>query len=406
MNQRTLFTQQTPIRLAIVQMALASALLAGCGGGGPDTSGTGSIATAAAPTFATGPITGFGSVIVNGVRFDDSSASVTDDEGNAGSSGDLMLGMTTEIHGDAISDDTNGSHSVARAIVFGAALLGPVTAIDAAARTLTILGQTVRVLDTTVLDSRLVGGFAGIAVGAILEVHGQLDATTGAYTATRVSPSLAPSGYKIRGIVANLDTTARTFTIGGTLISYASVANVPADLANGVVLRARLQTTQIAGAWVATRIATARPHVDDGDVARVRGTVSAFTSTTLFSVNGIPVDATNAQFDNGAAGIVLGAQVEVRGPTSNGVIIATKVTVQSHEQIRDDGFELHGAVTALDAVAKTFVLRGVTVSYASPEVRFDNGSVASLAVGVQLEAKGTLSADGTQLRATLIEFGK
>ncbi len=405
MHHRPSPTTRPPVRFALGQLAIATLLLAGCGGSGPDMSGTGSpVVGSSAPSFAAGTITGFGSVIVEGVRFDDSSAAVSDDDGNPGSTSDLKLGMTAEIHGGAISDDANGSHSIATAIVFGAALIGPVSAVDATARTLVILGQTVHVLDTTVLDARLVGGFAGIAVGAVVEMHGQLDATTGAYTATRIGPSLAPAGYKIRGVVANLDTTAKTFTMGGTLISYATVS-APADIANGTLLSVRLQTTQVAGAWVATHIA-GKPRVDDGNVARVEGAVTAFTSTTQFSVNGLPVDATNAQFDKGTSGLVLGAHVDVRGTSSNGVIMATRVTVESQQQIHDDGFELHGTIATLDPVAKTFVLRGVTVSYADPAILFDGGSAATLAVGVQLEVRGTLSADGTQLLAARIEFGK
>ncbi|MDQ6629808.1 MAG: DUF5666 domain-containing protein [Pseudomonadota bacterium] len=357
-------------------------------------------------SFATGAITGFGSVIVNGVRFDDSVAAVADDDGNVGRSTDLKLGMTLEIHGDAIADDATGSHSIARAIVFGAALLGPVSAVDAATKTLVVLGQTVHVLDTTVLDDRLVGGFAGIAVGSVLEIHGQLEATTGAYSASRAGPSLAAAGFKIRGIVGSLDSVAKTFRIGGTSISYATVANVPVDLANGSLISVRLQTAQVAGNWVATRISSSKPRADDGDAARIEGAITAFTSTTQFSVNGIAVDASHAQFDKGMVGLVLGAQVEVRGVSSNGVITATRVTVESHQEVHDRGFELHGAVTALDAVAKSFVLRGVTVSYADPAVRFDDGGAATLAVGVQLEAQGTLSADGTKLLASRIEFGK
>ena len=50
----------------------AFALLTGCGGGGGvDSGGTG-----VTPSVSAGPITGFGSVIVAGVRFDDSTATV------------------------------------------------------------------------------------------------------------------------------------------------------------------------------------------------------------------------------------------------------------------------------------------------------------------------------------------
>ena len=175
-------------RHLFLQLAAAALLLAGCGGGG--SAGPSSGGTGVAPTsFTAGHISGFGSIIVNGVRYDDSAALVTDDDGNRSSREALKLGMRVEIHGGGISDDGKGPRAAASEIRHGAELRGPVSAMDAMARTLVVLGQTVRVLDTTVIDERLVGGFAGIAVGAVLEVHGTLDAATGVYTATRLEPT-------------------------------------------------------------------------------------------------------------------------------------------------------------------------------------------------------------------------
>ncbi len=395
-----------PVGQLITQFICTAALLAGCGGGGdagPSSGGTG--AAPPASSFAAGTITGFGSIIVNGVRFDDSAAVVTDDEGGASSKDLLRLGMTATVKGGAISNDGTGARARASEISFGAAVVGPVSAVNAAAKSLVVVGQTVLVLDTTVIDARLVGGFAGIVVGSLLEVHGALDATTGTITATRLEPTAAASGYKLRGIVAALDTTARTFTIGGALISYAGVATVPANLANGLLLRVRLQTAQVGGAWVATRLGDARPRVADADEAHLEGSITAFTSTTTFSVNGIPVDATNARFPNGTAGIVLGARVEVEGTSANGIVVARSVDIEDREARRAEGFELHGAITALDATAKTFVLRGITVAYGTAGVVYRKGTEAQLAVGVQLEVRGTLSPDGTRLQATRISFG-
>ena len=401
MNLRSFLAPRSSARLLVAQAAFAAVLVAGCGGGGtssPSSGGTG------ASSFAAGPITGFGSIIVNGVRFDDSKARVSNDDGSASSKDNLKLGMTAEVHGGAISDDGTGPKAAATDITFGAALVGPVAALDATAKSLVVLGQTVLVLDTTVFDERLVGGFTGITVGMLVEVHGTLDPTTGIYTATRVESTMALAGYKIRGIVANLDTTAKTFTMGGTLISYAGVTSVPPDLANGLLLAVRLQTAQVAGAWVATRLGAGAPKMEDADEADLKGAITAFTSTTQFSVNGIPVDATNAQFEGGSAGIVLGAQVEVKGTSSNGVVIAKEVSVETQEDVRAAGFELHGAIMAIGTTAQTFQVRGVTVSYASPSVVFARGTAAQLAVGVPVVVHGTLSTDGTTVQATRIAF--
>ena len=394
-----------PLGHLIAQLACTAALLAGCGGGGDAGPSSGGTGAAPASSFAAGPITGFGSIIVNGVRFDDSTALVTDDEGAASSKDLLRLGMTATVKGGAISNDGTGARARASEISFGAAVVGPVSAANAATKSLVVLGQTVLVLDTTVIDARLVGGFAAIAVGSVLEVHGTLDATTGTITATRIEPTAAAAGYKLRGIVAGLNATARTFTIGGALISYAGVATVPANFGNGLLLRVRLQTAQVGGAWVATRLGDARPRVADADEAHLEGSITAFTSTTTFSVNGIPVDATNARFPNGIAGIVLGARVEVEGTSANGIVVARSVEIEDREARRAEGFELHGAITALDATAKTFVLRGITVAYGTAGVVYRKGTEAQLAVGVQLEVRGTLSTDGTRLQATRISIG-
>ncbi|MEO8526866.1 MAG: DUF5666 domain-containing protein, partial [Caldimonas sp.] len=313
--------------------------------------------------------------------------------------------MTAEVRAGKVSDDGSGPRARADGITFGPAVVGPVSAVDGAARSLVVLGQTVLVLDTTVLDSRLTGGFTGITVGMLMEVHGTLDASTGVVTATRLEPAAAASGFRLRGIVAGLDTAAKTFRIGGALISFADVTVVPADLANGLLLRVRVQPAQVGSAWVATRLGDARPHVEDADEAHLKGSITAFTSTAAFSVNGIPVDASAAVFSGGTAGIVLGAQVEVKGASLNGTVIATRVSVETHEARRAEGFELHGTVSALDTTAKTFVLRSVTVNYGAAGVEFSHGTVAQLANGAQLEAQGVLSADGSTLAVTRISFG-
>src|SRR5262245_31816300 len=96
--------------LSRVSRGLAAAfltllLVAGCGGdGGVDSGGTG-----AAASFASGPITGFGSVIVAGVRFDERGATVQDADGNVRPASDLALGMTVEVRGGRIAPDANGN---------------------------------------------------------------------------------------------------------------------------------------------------------------------------------------------------------------------------------------------------------------------------------------------------------
>ncbi len=392
---------------ATLAVALAAAtVLVACGGGGGD-AGTAAATTAtpAATTsaaFALGTISGFGSVVVGGVRYDDSRASISDEDGNTHRSSDLRLGMVVAL--DAGSVDRATATGLAERIRFGSEIVGPVGTIDTTASTLTLLGQTVLVTASTVFDSTLSGGLSALTAGAVIEVHGLLDQTTGQITATRIEPKTGATAYKLRGVVASLDTTAKTFKIGSETINYAGVATVPSTLADGAVVRVLLQTTQVSGAWVATRLAPGS-RVPSGTVpeAHVEGRITAFTSNTAFVINGLTIDATNASFPDGTAGVVLGARVEVEGRLNNGVLVASKVEIEDR---RDHGIrklELHGAIASIDTTAKTFVVKAVTVSYAGT-VTYKDGAEADLALGKNVEVRGTLSADRTKLEATRIEF--
>lgn len=392
--------------LGLVTVICAAAALVACGGGGS----TGSTAPEARSAFASGPITGFGSIIVNGVRFDDSSASVSDDDGTSRSRSDLRLGMMTEVISSGITSDDSGSRSTARSIRFGSEIVGPVTSVAADGKSLVVLGQTVLISTTTLFDDSLRGGLAGIVPGtSIVEVHGLFDATTGAYTATRIEPESSPRQYKLRGAVSDIDKTARTFRVGGgtETISYANIAaSVTSALDNGLIVRVKLQTTQVDGKWVATQVESGVRRLDDHDETEIKGniTASTFAVDKKFSVNGLPVDATGASFPKGTAGIVLGARVEIKGSTANGIILATRVKPESNDDDSTETYELHGSISAFDATAKTFLLRGVTVSFAEGGIEYRKGTEANLGNGRNVEVKGLRNSDGTRLTAIRISY--
>lgn len=406
--QPTSLTRIAGWRAALALTLASAAALVACGGGGSDagTPGFAAPGVTASANYAEGPISGFGSVVVGGVRYDDSKATISDDDGASHDSSALKLGMVVQISASSVNR-TAGTATAAR-VRFGSQTVGPIGTVDIAASTVVVLGQTVVITANTVFDSSLAGGLTALATkpaGTVVEVHGILDQSTGKITATRIELETDVTSYKLRGVVAALDPTAKTFKIGSELISYGGVAilDVPASLANGALVRVKLQTTQVAGAWVATRVGNGVRSHDDSPDAHVEGNITVFTSTTKFEINGLKVDATNARFEDGTAGIVLGARVEVSGSIADGVLVATKVEI---EDDRDGGrrqFELHGDIATLDAVAKTFVLRAVNVSYAGA-VTYKNGAATDLATGKRVEVHGVLSTDRTRLEAQRIEF--
>jgi Domain of unknown function (DUF5666) len=387
---------------AAALMACTATFLVGCGGGG-DSADSPALASESATSYASGPISGFGSVIVNGVRYDDSSATVLDDDDGGRSRDELKLGMMVEVDGAQMN--RAAAQGRALRIRFGSEIVGPVGSVDASTGTLVVLGQTVRITSTTVFDDSLVGGLAALTAGTVVEVHALFDAASGSYIATRIEDEDNTSFYKLRGLIANLDTAAKTFTIGSEVINYAglTVADLPGVLADGQRVRVRLQTAQVAGQWVAVALRPGVRKIEDREEAHLRGAITALTSTAAFEVNGLPVDAASANFPDGSAGVVLGAQVEVEGKVVNGVLVATKVELDARHAGERHGFELHGAISALDAATRSFTLRSVRISYGVGTV-FRDGSAADLADGRQVEVKGTPSSDRTTLQASRIDF--
>jgi Domain of unknown function (DUF5666) len=410
----------------LLAMLLAALTVAACGGGGggvdPGTGGTGS--------FSRGAITGFGSIIVNGVRHDNSSASVSDedDEDRPGrSNDDLKLGMVVTVSGTAGSGTGTATASV---ITFGSELKGPVQSINGSTmtatsttstgtgtgtgtptvvtgtQTLVILGQTVIVGTRTVFDPlSLPGGFADIKVGNVLEIHGHLDPAANKLMATRINLEDNANAYKITGNISSLSTGSKSFKIGSETISYSAINpdKLRVTPANGLTVKVRLSTSQtVTGTWDATRIKPAAKKAENRNKAELEGIITAFTNTSTFSVDGIPVDAGNARFDKGTAGIKLGARVEVKGSIVDGTLIASRVKLEEDND-EDNRNELHCVVTDLVAIDKTFKACGVIVKY-SDATTFKDGRVEDLKNGAKVEVKGTLAPGGTTVQAASIEF--
>lgn len=388
------FTRRTGL-LTVLGSALA---IAGCGGGGGD-GGMAAVGSGGTGSFWVGPITGFGSIIVNGVRFDDSVARVTDDDGND-MAGKLMLGMMVRVKGGKLTADGRAD---AATIEARSELLGPIDSINTGTSTLVVLGQTVRITPTTIFEDGL-AGLAALSAGNIVEVHGFVDPVNG-LTATRIErkePAKVKT-FKLQGTVSAFNATLKTFQLGSLTISFATSVNTPASLTltNGMLVRVRLASTQTTGTRTALKIHAVQMEIEDFDESEVKGTITAFTSATLFSVNGLPINASGASVP---AGLKLGDRVEVEGSLVKGVLMAKKVQLDDE---RDPlKFELHGTISSLDTVLKTFVLRGVTVNYSAGVVfsPSDKKSASDLVNGAKVEVKGVASADGTKLIAARISF--
>lgn len=381
-------------------LLLASALLAACGGeGGVDSGGTG-----ATPSVSSGPITGFGSVIVGGVRYDDSTASVEDEDGLPRGRDELRLGMTVEIESDAVATDATAR---ARLIRTGTELAGLVSAVDVAGTSFMLLGQQVLVDANTVFDERLSAGTGDLAglVGERVDVFAEYDAALQRYRATRVEPGVAGRGLRLRGPIEEANPLLRRLRIGGAVYCYDRADGVPASLAAGTWVRLQLELELSArpgcGVWEVRRFTRALREWADTDEVRLEGLVTARGAGSLFVVNGRVVDGSGVALP---AGLVAGARVELRGTVRAGVLRATRVELRSEADHRERGFELRGPIGTVSAAEGRFVLRGITVSTLRPGLELRGGTLADLVPGRRVEVRGVLAADRRTLEATRIDF--
>ncbi len=331
-------------------------LLAACGGAGEmGSGGTGA--------SAEGTVTGFGSIYVDGTRFDDTNAVVSSDDlaGNP-QSAETKLGQRVDV-GFAVD-------GVAQTVTVEPEVVGPV-GNEAVSGGFKVLGQTVLVnVDPTVGPVTQLDGYASLAEvmpNDLVEVHGvaQTASPGSAIQATRVEKRSGPLPFlRVAGTVAGLlpgALTGPTFTIGTIGVDARSSVVKPAGkaLANGqtVVVFARADALSSNGATLtATRIRI-RERASGSIPDYLGGVVSNYAGSNTFNVGDVVVRTTTAtQFQGGAP--QNGRYVQVRGDfNTSGELVANEVKARSNVLDAD----LRGIAIGYLASTQTFMIRGVLV---------------------------------------------
>jgi hypothetical protein len=386
--------------LCAVLAALLAGALGGCGGG-VGTEGTGGFS---ATSSATGPITGFGSIIVNGVHYDERSAAIDDDDAQSQPATKLALGMMVQVTGGAVTTDASGRQvATATQVRVNRALVGPVTARNTAAGTLTVLGRTVQTDSGTVLDSAFIGGLAGVAIGQVVEVYGSYNPSSSTLQATRIGLAAASSAYGVRGTVTAVDAANRTFVIDGQTCSSAGLADASA-LQVGTVVKVDLQSSpDNQGRWVAGSQRAGQPSGGnaDRDGVKLQGLIAAVSSATRLVIEGTVVDLSTAKLSGVPK---VGVSATVSGAMRSGVLVATEVQVSSSGGNSGRSFELEGKPSAVDLLARRLVLRGTVVNLGRADLVVKGGTLAQLSTSLKISIVGVLSADGTVVDATTVQI--
>src|SRR5437879_3639227 len=363
------------------------------------------------PVLATGTITGFGSIYVNGVHFQTSSATIRKN-GQTVAESQLAVGEVARVKGE--KNDTDGT-GVADSIDVDESVVGPIAAIDTTNSVVTVLGQTVKINTGTSFSMDVQpASLAGLKVGDVIRVSGLID-SSGNIVASRIERTGASAELQVLGTVASLDMTAHTFKINALVVNYSSAnltgfaSGQPSDGDLGEVQGTMFDATTMT--LTATHVARQQSEQEEAgsDEMEREGLITRFASATDFDVAGKPVTTTSSTvYRNGTAGdLALNAKVEVEGTlNSSNVLVASVVTFHHNGRI-----ELESTATALDATAGTLTVLGVQVTVTST-TRFEDKSstemekfnLSNIMVGDTVEVRGFESPAGSgKVVATRIE---
>ncbi len=386
-------------RLLVLLVAFA---VAACGGGGGD-SGVGSGGTGFSGTQI-GTVNGFGSVIVEGTRYDDSGASYSVDVDpsapRTGTAADARLGMQVEVAFDA-SDR-------AQSVRISAEVIGPVERLTADG--FVAAGQTVRIAVSGTLPTVLAGiaDLGDLAVGDRVEVYGQRDAS-GVVVATRVEriDGAAAAVTRVVGTVSAVDATARTLQIGTlTVVQNGATVVLPVGTTIAVGQRVAVWAAALpaSGRLTAAVVRVLSSSPGESASVRVGGVVRALDrGTTRFRIADVEVDAASASFVNGTLAELAELRVvRVRGTFTGSRLKATEVQYVRAEV--EAKAEVTGVIADFVSSA-SFVVRGTPVNASGSGVTFGNGSAANLTNGVLVKVEGTLVSGVLQASKVELQTG-
>jgi hypothetical protein len=331
----------TPIRHAIT-----AAMLCVAGACGIDQGGARIQPAAPSPTtiVVSGPITGFGSVHLNGLVLDTVGATVRIDGAPA---------VETNLHeGQMIRAIAERTGAALRALVIEQQenVIGPIDQIDATNGTMIVLGQRVRADDATRYDLPQVAGLVDLNAGDRVAISG-FSLSGGEILATHIGGADPTAPYQLAGSIASADSLALRFDLGGLTVDYSQsgvfdvATGIPqvgavvevrgATLANGVLVADEVRTlSRLPGLFnaAATALSPAEAPLVSAPSAALEanfvGIVSDANLPGRVSLGGVDVllDSTTQIVGGSATDLAVGRRLQVEGTISVlGQIRATRI---------------------------------------------------------------------------------
>lgn len=384
-----------------VLVLLFAFLLNSCGSGGLTAGG----GIGGSGIISQGEIASFGSIVVNGTRFDTSNATliVKGEEIGVGDSivrDNLDIGRVVTVEGPGREDDTN---AVADRVIYSNNVLGPVERIsrfDRTTREIVVLGQTVFVNTLTKFKGI---SFHTITRNDVVEVSGLFD-NTGAIWATFLEKTVAFTPgviVEVNGFMKNLDTGLQTFRINDLTVDYslADTSGLPGGvLADGLQVEVEGTLNATGGEMLATKIEPGDEFVaEDADEIEVMGFVTRIVTISEFTLGNqmVVVEEGAVIVDGELMDIASGVKLEAAGTLVDSVLYAHEIEFWGPDQI-----EVEGLVT--DIVSGSEFTVGDQVTVTNAETVFENGNPEDIVLGINVEIKGRLL--GSVLVADKVSF--
>ncbi len=385
-------TTRHPAAWSVIVACMAGLLMLASCGGGVGSGGTG----APEAGVEVGTVNGFGSVIVDGIRFDDRNApAVAETEPGKDVAVEVRLGDRVEL--EFMQAGTASSLRVE------AALVGPVAGVVTPGR-FSVLGQTVIVNDSPAAGPvTQLGGYLGatdVLVGDVVEVHGFLvpQGSGWAIQATRIDREAAlPAYVKVSGPVSELGVGgALQFKLGELAVDASAASMLPGgrSLANGQVVAVLGRAAALSGAdTAAPRLVASQVRIKslpaEGSATYLSGSIASLdTSARTFLIGNLRVDYSAAALTPSTAVLANGMYVRVFGSSrSDGTLAATALAIRDGRSEAEA--ELKGTITGFDAATQTFTIRDVNVD--ASRARFEGCPGTGLADGLFAEVQGSLN---------------
>lgn len=393
---------------AVLAVTLSLVSCGGGGGGGGNEVPGGGVSS---PVVSSGTITGFGSVIVNEAEFAFDDSTSTSVDGGApvigpGGQNNLRLGMVVKVSGSV-----SGSTRTAGSILYEDSLEGPIQAknqTDAVRGTLTVLGQTVVVDDTTKFDGGVT--LTNLAVGHVIEVSGLVKGD-GVIAASFIERKALSGGCtfecEVKGTVKNHNDGSKTFQIGSLTVNYgaAIIGDMPVPNGNnwnGLFIEAK-GTLFDAGSstLTATKVEPEGFQAPNGNQVELEGFVTATSGLpNSFVLGNTTVQLTGSTLFLGGTKdeIAVGQKLEVEGSISSNVITAQKVKFK-------DAVRMESNVTSKPS-GSSFTLQGlsdVTVVVTSQTAFKNVADLAGIPINSNVRVRGREGASNSVI-ATEVEL--